>query len=157
MPTEKTLTLRGLIIFACLVVVVVVGLLFLLRGGEEEDQALIDRLFTPYFTTIYHQDWQKAWSEFTTARYQKKNSLAKFTKHYQAVIKEYGPISQLEVLMTQGTKELTTGRSYNRVKLKIFFGKRFVIVWYEVVDVGGVYKIDGSTLSTQIIQYYGPW
>ncbi|MCA9792386.1 MAG: hypothetical protein KC910_11345 [Candidatus Eremiobacteraeota bacterium] len=144
---------------ALLLIGLFVGLAFKLHASKKEAAKRLDeQLFTPYWTAIRQQDYEKA-RGFTTdaflARYQPED----YEKTYQAMKSKYGELGDPE--LRDLTPMRVPGQEGQRVAVKVRFHfgeKRLVLVTYEIVrpDKDSDWKIELCRTPDREAEP-GPW
>ena len=121
----------GMIIAICFPVFGIAALIYLGVTGPK-NRALVDReVFTPYVQALAAGRWAEAYAFYDPAL-QGKKSLQEFTAHYEAMVKEFGPVKRHKINDARGSMNPFAKTSGYTVDCTIHFEKTGVGIIYDV-------------------------
>jgi hypothetical protein len=120
----------GMIIAICFPVLGIAALIYMGVTGPK-NRALVDReLFTPYVKALSAGQWAEAWA-FYDPELQKKKPLQEFVAHYEAMVKELGPVKSHKINDARGAMNPFAKTSGYTVDCTIHFEKGAVGIFYD--------------------------
>lgn len=120
-----------------------VGLHFYRRSAAQ-DERIDAEVIQPWARAAQHDTMAQAYRTLTTEAYRSRNSQEDVVHTYHTAIERWGPPREVSVIVSNGTYDATTERSFQRTRTSWVFerGTTLVLTFELVEDESGTLRVD---------------